>query len=373
MSDDVNILNGGVEQLNEIKAQLIKLDEVKTYNHELEAKQRQLSKDIAARDKAMDNEINSTVAERQAMVEKTYDEQISKTREKLKAVKSKRDKYKGTKVNERVTDETADLREQKRALKQDLKGVFTRQHISRIYNTEYFFSLFMPGGIKDFAVIFFTIVVVLAIPALVYFFLIPEVAKKIIVLVGMYAVVILLAIWIFSLIFKNVRTKNLSSFEEARTIRKKIKQTRRAISKKEKTIRKDTDESGYGLEKYDSEMVELDQEIGRIVNEKKQALTDFETQTKKNIIDEIKARYMTETDAMKAQNESAYDEQCEAESTIKNLELEISSKYTAYIGKAYLTVGTIDNLIEIINGGDAVTIADALTHYKQLQTEAKKD
>lgn len=372
MSEDVNILNGGIEQLNEIRAQLIKLEEAKNYNQELTAKQRQLSKDIATREKAMESEISSTVAKSQAVVEKTYDEQIAKTREKIKAVKAKRDKYKGTKVDERVTDETADLREQKRALKQDLKGVFTRQHLSRIYNTGYFFSLFMPNGIGDFTVIFLTIVLVLAVPELIYF-LLPVAAKKVIVLVGLYVVVVLLSIWVFSLIFKNVRTKYLDSFREARDIRAKIKQTRKAISKKEKTIRKDKDESGYGLEKYDSEMAELDLDIERIVNEKKQALTDFENQTKKNIVDEIRARFVPETDSMKAQNESAYAEQCNAESTIKNLELEISNRYTAYIGKTYLTVGTIDSLIEIINGGDAVTISDALTHYKQLQTEAKKD
>lgn len=372
MADDVNILNGGLENLEEVRASMRKLDELKQYVVDLDAKQRQLGKDIAAREKAMESEINSTVSKRQAAVEKSFDEQVQKTRDKIKAVKSKRDKYKGTKVNERVSDETADLNEKIRALKQDLKGVFTRQHISRIFNTEYFFSLYMPDGIGDFAIILLTIAIVLAIPVLVYF-LLPAVAKKIIVLVGMYVVVLAIALLIFSTVFKKVRNRNIDAFREAKAIREDIKDTRRAISRKEKLIRKDTDESRYGLEKYDEEMVALDNEIERIVIEKKQALTEFETQTKKNITDEIKARYTDVTDGLKAQNESAYSEQREAESRIKDLELEISSKYTAYLGKENMSLATIDSLIEIIRGGDAANVSDALTHYRQLQAEAKKD
>lgn len=373
MADDVNILNGGIEQLNEIKTTIQKLDELKNYTRELSAKQRQLEKEMASRQKAMDNEISTTVASRQAVVEKSFDEQITKTRETLKSVKSKRDKYKGTKVNERVTDETAELHERIRSLKQDLKGIFTSQHISRMFNTKYFFSLYMPEGIGDFLVILLSIAVVLGIPVLVYFLVLPAQAQKLIILVGMYLVVVLLALLIFTLIFKNVRNKHIAGFQEAKGIRNEIKRTRRTISKMEKSIRRDKDESSYGLEKYDEEMVALDKQIDQIVTEKKQALTEFETQTKKNIIDEIKNRFATELDTIKAQNESAYNEQREAEAQIKNLELEVSSRYTAYIGKENLSVATINSLIEIINGGEATTIADALTHYKQLQTEAKKE
>lgn len=372
MADEINILNGGLEQLTEIKSALRRLDELKQYIGDLDAKQKQLTKDIAAREKAMDSEINSTVTKRQAAVEKSFDEQIQKTRDKIKSVKSKRDKYKGTKVNERVSDETADLHEKIRSLKQDLKGVFTRQHISRFFNTGYFFSLYMPDGVGDFAVILLTIAVLLGIPVLVYA-LLPAAAHKIIVLIGLYLVVVLLAMWIFSSIFKNVRNKNIDSFRQAKAIREEIRDTRRAVSRKEKLIRKDTDESSYGLEKYDEEMVSLDNEIEQIVSEKKQALTDFETTTKKNIIEEIKARLVPEIEALKAQNDSAYGEQREAETQIKSLELEVSSKYAVYLGKENLSVATIDSLIEIINGGEATSISDALARYRQIQAEAKKE
>ena len=75
---------------------------------------------------------------------------------------------------------------------------------------------------------------------------------------------------------------------------------------------------------------------------------------------------------MKAENEAAYDEQRSLENNIKTASLEISKKYEAYVGKENLSVDTINSLIEIINGGDAVNIADALVFYRKLQSENKK-
>lgn len=371
MSEENNVLNGGVETLAQMKNAIVTLDSLKTSSKSLLQQQSQLEKEIASLTKKMDDELSTTVSKRKAEVEKTFDLQVEKTREQIKDVRNKKGKQKSSKVNERITTETLDLNEKLRSLGQDLKGVFSRQQISRIHNNSYFFTLFMPDGIGDFLVIFLSIVILLAIPVGVYF-IIPAASRKLIILIAVYVAVIALALLIYSAIYKNVRTKNLESFIEAKKIRDEIALTKKRIKKTETGIRKDTDESGYGLEKYDEEMAELDRQIENIINDKKEALTVFETQTKLAVTDEIRARYVGRINELKAQCENAYDEMRAADEQIKTLSLDISKNYEAYVGKENLSVSMIDTLTDLINSGDATNIGDAISYYKKELLDAKK-
>ena len=366
-ADPGNILNAGAEVLQEIKGKILQLDELKVRIGELKEKQQQLEKDIAVKQKAMDSEISTVLGKRRVEVEKSFDENIEQTREQLKNVKAKRDKYKGTKVDERVETETADLNEQVRSLKQDVRGIFSREHISRIFNNEYFFTMFMPDGLGDFLVILLSIIVLLALPVGVYM-LLPETLHKTIILIGIYAAVIVIALLIFTLIFKCVKEKHADALKQARIIREKIKRTKKHITRTEKVIRKDKDESQYGLEKYDDELNGLGSQLDDIINSKKQALAEFESTTKKNITDEIKARYAEELNRMKAENDEAYNMQRDAETQMKTLSIELSGKYETYIGKDNMSVPALDSLSDIIARGNAHNIAEAMAYYKNNMT-----
>ncbi len=358
-----NILNAGAEVLREIKARVLELDELKVRVGDLSEKQLQLDKEIGAKQKAMDSEISSVVTKRRAEVEKSFDETIEQTRGRLKNVKAKRDKFKGTKVDERVSAETAELNEQIRGLKQDVRGIFSREHISRIFNNNYFFTMYMPDGLGDFLIILLSVVILLALPFGVYRFL-PETAKKPIVLVAIYAGVIVLALLIFTLIFKFVKEKHAEALKQAKLLRDKIERLKKRIRKMEKSIRKDKDESQYGLEEYDEELSGLEHELDDVINRKKQALSEFENTAKKDITEEIKARFSEELERMKSENAAAYKQQAEAESKIKSLSVDISSKYETYLGKENLSVPMLDSLTDIIDKGNAKNVAEAITYYK---------
>ena len=362
-ADTGNILNAGAEVLREIKARVLELDELKVRVTDLTEKQQQLDKEIGAKQKAMDSEISSVVTKRRAEVEKSFDETIEQTRGRLKNVKAKRDKFKGTKVDERVSAETAELNEQIRGLKQDVRGIFSREHISRIFNNNYFFTMYMPDGLGDFLIILLSVVILLALPFGVYRFL-PETAKKPLVLVAIYAGVIVLALLIFTLIFKFVKEKHAEALKQAKLLRDKIERLKKRIRKMEKSIRKDKDESQYGLEEYDEELSGLEHELDDVINRKKQALSEFENTAKKDITEEIKARFSEELERMKSENAAAYKQQAEAESKIKSLSVDISSKYETYLGKENLSVPMLDSLTDIIEKGNAKNVAEAMTYYK---------
>ena len=221
----------------------------------------------------------------------------------------------------------------------------------------------MPDGLGDFLIILLSVVILLALPFGIYTFL-PGTAKKQLVLVALYAGVIVIALLIFTLIFKFVKEKHAEALKQAKLLRDKIERIKKRIGKMEKSIRKDKDESQYGLEKYDEELSGLDLELDDIINRKKQALSEFENTAKKDITEEIKARYAEELDRMKSENEAAYKQQAEAESKIKTLSVDISSKYETYLGKENLSVPMLDSLLDIIDKGNAKNVAEAITYYK---------
>ena len=359
-----NILNAGAEVLREIKAKVLELDELKVRVTDLSEKLQSLDKEIGAKQKAMDSEISSVLSKRSAEVEKSFDETIEQTRGRIKNVKAKRDKFKGTKVDERISAETADLNEQIRGLKQDVRGIYSREHISRLFNNNYFFTMFMPDGLGDFLIILLSVVILLAIPFGIFQFLPDSIRSKTIVLVAIYAGVIAFVLLIFTLIFKFVKEKHSEALKQAKLLRDKSDRIKKRIRKMEKSIRKDKDESQYGLEKYDEELSGLEHELDDVIERKKQALSEFENTAKKDITDEIKARYAEELDRMKSENEEAYRQQAEAQTKIKSLSLDISSKYETYLGKENLSVPMLDSLTDIIDKGNAKNVAEAIAYYK---------
>ena len=208
MGEDNNVLNGGIDILNEIKANVTGLENMKQRVTELSEKQKQLEKDIDAKQKAMDNEISNTVSKRQSEIERSFDSEIDNTRDRMKRVKNKKEKYKDVKVSERIDIETAELRERVRSMKQDLKGIFSREHISRLFNNEYFFSVFLPDHVGDFLIILASIVIMLAIPAVIYI-LLPQGFQNVFVGIILYLAVIAIFMALFMLIRNYVKKKQM--------------------------------------------------------------------------------------------------------------------------------------------------------------------
>ncbi len=365
---EANILNGGVEVLGEIRGSLLHLDTLKKSSAEQAQTRQALEKEIAAKQKAMDKEIETTVSKRIQELENSFDSQIDKTRGRIKAEKTRRDKTKDEKVSQRIGEETADQHEEIRSIKQEIKGIFTKDHIFRIFNTRYFFALFLPGSISDYLLILLTVIILAGLPFGVYTLLGLE---NIWLLVAMYAGELFVFGLAFFFIFKKVRNKHLAALREATDKRDRIKATKKNIKAKAHSIRKDRDESGYGLESFDQSIGELETTLEGIVEQKKQALTDFESTTKPDIVNEIRVKYVDDIEDLKKQNEEAVRVQKEADDEISAITMDISQNYEAYLGKENLRINVIDSLIEIINNGGALNISEALEAYKK-QIEAAK-
>ena len=184
-------------------------------------------------------------------------------------------------------------------------------------------------------------------------------------LLPLYLIVICLVALAYYFLRKNVLKKYKKDFKDIQVHKRKIASLKRRISKKEQIIRQDSDESGYELEKFDTKINELRKQIDTIVEEKQDAITQFENKTKKDIATEIHTRYFEEIEEDQKALERTFEEKHAVEAELSEITVKISKNYEAYLGKEVLSVSVIESLIDIINDGGAETVGDALEQYKR--------
>lgn len=357
---DNAILHAGVEELNTIKEHVMELTGYQEKNEELLKEESRLDKLIFGKEKDLNEEIEATLKKRRNELTETYESQMATLSAREKKVKAKKEKDKGAKMTERIAEETADLREENKRLSLEIKAKQKAEKIPGFCRTTGFFAFFMPRTPIEFLLLIFWILFLfLALPFGLYLWLF---AKEIgeIALAVIYLIIILLVGSVYLTINNRVKEKHLDTIREIREIRNAYLKNKKDIRKIRKGIRKDQDESIYGLEQYDDELKEIDAEIRKISEEEKKALSVFETESTPQIKKEIKCRYEEELTSLRKTQKQVVAEQKETEEKIKDFSLMMSKQYEIYLGKDMLTVAKLDKLISYIEKGEASDIGSAL-------------
>lgn len=363
--EENNILNKGVYMLYEIKDDLVRNNELKEKAAGLADNEKKMVKRLDTARKNLASEINGTISKRRGEIESTFNNQLNTNRTRLKKAQAKRASAKNSKVSKRIEDETEDYREEIRSHKEDIRSIFSRNDIPAILNNSYCFAMFMPASLGDYGIIGLTMLCILILPVIIYNLLLPDALAKPVFMVLLYILFLGIFAALYYFIRKNVYVAKKREMKEASRCRNKIADLKRRIAKKEQKIRRDSDESGYELEKFDTEIDDIQQQIDQIVEEKKNALNLFENQTKRDISNDINSRYASEIEADDKALEETREEKHAVDSELSELTVKISKNYESYLGKEVLSVNVIDSMIEIMNNGNAETIADALDYYKK--------
>ena len=253
------ILEGGLNELGQIKQKLMELDGYKEQKKALDAQENKLEKSVSDKEKAIENEINKVTKERKAQVEATFDEQIDSVRATQKKVQVKKDKTKKAAVEERINAETANLKSEDEALKVGGKSILKQENIPFIYNNRLFFALYFPRGFGDVCIILLTLVLLLfVIPFGVYYIWFLD--KSILFLVLFYVIIVVLFGGLYLIIGKT-KHRHHEALDRVREIRRKIYESKRQQARIKRKIKQDKDESRYGLEEYNSEIEALQGQI----------------------------------------------------------------------------------------------------------------
>ena len=203
------------------------------------------------------------------------------------------------------------------------------------------------------------LVAFLALPMGIYWFLLAERFGEI-ALALTYLAAVLLFGGTYLIINNAVKERYLDTFRAVKKLRAQIRKNKKNIRRIQKGIKKDSDESTYGLETYDEELAEIDGEIRKIAGEEREAVNAFENETAPQIKEEIERRYQEELVSAGEELETVREEQKKTESQKQELSRMLSKQYEAYLGKEMLNVAKLDRLISHIQSGAATTIGEAL-------------
>ena len=368
-----NVLTGDYTVVQKMRNEFINRDNIDDMLIDIKDKKRAMDKEIAAEEKSINDEIKTTVKKRRNELEKKYDAQLSEIKSEEKKTSKAKEKEKGAKMDDRVSDETAGYVAASEDKEKELRKFFKQEGVPKFCASRIFYILFMPKGAEIIQTLLFFIVFLVGLPGGITFAIRELVLKKNEAMsptmmtfwtVLIPAVWIILFLVIYFLIYIKVKTRHLDALREGRNIRNAISKDEKQIRDITKSIKKDDDESIYGLGEYDAKLSELSAKSEAISAEKKAALDQFDTETVQAITDDINGRRLGKLNEMKSEAEDLGQKIEATEEQQKNLALEISNKYGVFIGDDLCRTEVMDELLEIMNERGVVTVSEALEIYK---------
>lgn len=366
-----NLLEGGIEQLNEIKECLLELYGYRSNSETLLHEEVALEDSISSIQKEAEEEIERTTKKRRQEIEDAFDKQLDKLHSRSKRIRDKRERSKNLKVSQRIKAETSDIRAENTQLKLEAKTLFKQKRVPRFCNTKLYYALYSPRYLSDYFIILCTLIFTLfVVPCGIYFFLLSE--EKIIYLILTYVLSVLLFGGLYVLIANGTKVKFTDEIRKVKGLRAQIRANKKKIAIIKRNIRKDRDESTYGLQEFDAELAKLEQETAEITAQKKEALLTFDQSTRHIIAAGIEGSYKDKLAGLKAELAKASTAAKQAEERIKALTLKVASDYEPFLGKDMMTLKRLDTLINILQAGNAANISEAIAFYhKNIETSTK--
>ena len=357
ITDQVGFLSEACRAVQELSASKNSLDKIRL-------DEKRLEKDLEAEKKAVADAISLTVKKRMEEINGSYDKEIAKGQDRLKRVRSKREKAKSQGIKERIAEETKELHDDNRELKLQMKTTFQKDRVPRFCKSTWYYSLYFTRGFSEFLILLVTILICfLAVPYGIYM-LLPE--KSTYYLIGIYfAVVVFFGIYI--LINNKTKVRHQEALKQGRKIRDLMRTNHKKIRVITNSIRRDRDEAVYDLEKYDDEIAQIEQDLSDITSKKKEALNTFEKVTKTIISDEIAGASREKIERLEEELLRASEEAKEAEVKVKEQTLFITDNYESYLGTEFMVPEKLDELADFIRMGKATTISEAEALYRSMK------
>lgn len=356
---DNNFLSGGIAELQQAKTAISEANHLQSAFDASMATVSAKEKDLESQKKYVNDKINSAIKERRGQLKKTHDEQVDAANKNLKEAEKQRRAAKSDAVQQRISTETSDLATQNENLKKQTKALFKDNKIPGYANSRFFYALYAPRTAGDFIILVLTVVITLGvIPNVVCALLQTD---KLIIKILVYLAIVVFFVAIYFIVFlASKRNTKGGVLEQARPLRASIKKNNKEIKKMSKTIVKDKDESGYGLEGYDSEIAALQQTLNDTVQKREDALKVFDEETAVQIREEIQRENQPALDQMTEELKTCREEFEKAKESATKAAENVSSNYEVYLGKKNTSPEKIDGLIALIQEGKASTIMEAL-------------
>lgn len=359
-----NILNEGRDTLRKIYEEVKELSQSELREKELIAAEDNTEKALLEKEKSVAKEITDTIRKRRDEIINTFDAEEDKLNGISKKISQKREKYRDGKVSERIQAETADFIEANKQIKAETKKLYKQGKTPVFFNTGLYYALFMPGSIADFLYCILTFVILFGgIPAIIWYFLPKPVSTYVIALI--YVGLIIVFGGIYMLVFSTSRTKYRDIVNAGNNARKRIRNNKKVIDKISKNIKKDKDDTQYGLENYNAQLEDIRIKLEDLAAKRKDALKAFDESTKQAVTDEIKNAAQEEIDGYKSRLSELTVNLSGIRDYIKQKKIYIAENYEVFLGKEIVDTENLKALLKLSEKNQTATISELIELYKQ--------
>ncbi len=366
-----SVFNEKQDYLVAARDEVMKRDEMAANIDQMKSQQKKLTRNIASEEKSIAEEIASTIKKRRQEIQATYDDRIDDNRARRKKVANKRDKKKEERMDKRFHEETKDIRDNNKALQVEMQTLLRKYKLPSFCGRKLYFALFYARTAKEVGTKLLAFLLGFGgIPALVTF-LVKEFVldKKQNINMAFWCVLIaaatfVLLLLIYFAIYSKTKLAHADELAQARSIRDKMIANQRQTAAIRHSINKDRDDSQYNLEAYDEKLVSLDKEADAIGEDKQDALKTFEDETTRMITDEINGRRLPALEALKEEKKNLEREVAAEEKRFSDQLLLVTNKYAAFLGEDLCRKDRLEDLITIMEEGQADTVSEAIAIYK---------
>lgn len=354
-----NILYGSVDDLKELHTIMEKQINITNNISAMNVDKQRLEKEAQSEEKLMQDNIDFTIKKRREQIVANFDNEMVKYQDKLKKVRNERGKEKDKKVALRIKEETKDLVQENKNIKEEYRTYMKQKGISTLWDNKLFFSVFYPRTPVEILILMvFMVAVFIGIPVLICSGMGSTHAFFKVIVVLAYLV---LAGGTFAFMYRFARDDYKQDFLEVRKKQGLIIKNNYQIAKIKKEIKRDKNEERYELHDFDKEIKEHEDTISDIVKRKNSALEDFDKTTSVEIRDEIYNKDIVSIRNKRDEATNLANKIKEYEAISKECALEISTNYTAYLGEENMSLEKIEKLIVIMGDGRANTVSEAIT------------
>ena len=183
------------------------------------------------------------------------------------------------------------------------------------------------------------------------------------ILVGLALLIIMAAVY-FTLRLA-AKDHDNGVMEQMRAERDKIKDNKRDIKETIKSIKNDKDDSLYGLGEYDEKINEYQRIIATNKETRTEKYNTFMEVRKPELLAEISNAYAPSIESAKAELTKCQEEYRELQESFDKKKTLIYDKYEKYLQNKDIDVAVANELIQIIQEGNAVNVNTAITWKEQ--------
>ena len=366
-----NVFGEGREYLIRVREALAEKDQLTERSGELKSSLKKQEKDIASEEKSIRDEVNSVVKKRRSEVEDEYDKQLSSIRSRKKKAVSEKDKKVDALKESRIKEETRDHVEDSREAEKELKKLFRKEKVPGFARSKLFYVMFMPNSpLQILMMIICYLVLFAGIPTVVTLlvrnFLLKDASEQARTMwcILIPAVMIILFMVIIFLIYVKVKARHIDTLRLGRRYRNAVSKNDQRIREIRRSVEKDTDESQYDVDELNQKLEAIIAEEDDILEQKSEALKVFDEQTAENLKAEVEAGRLPQLEEMKQQKAATEAELEQVEKALQEKTLEITRDYVSHLGEDMMKSEKLEDLVRIMESGQASTISEAIAYYK---------